>query len=99
MTDDDLAIDTLDYDLSFARAEGTARPSGPDVSDHNSNINWDKVRGAGHEFAVAKASEGLTWRAATFPGRWKAMADAGLTRRAYHFARPQRGRTGADEAE
>ena len=117
MTGSDLAIDTLDYDLSFVPDEGispgqvdsgerhppgsprVSRPTGPDVSDHNRNINWDKVREAGNEFAIAKASEGLTWRAATFPGRWKAIADAGLLRGAYHFARPQPGRTGADEAK
>ena len=117
MAADDLAIDTLDYDLSFVPDEGispgqvdsgerhppgsprVSRPTGPDVSDHNRNINWDKVREAGHEFAIAKASEGLTWRATTFPGRWKAIADAGLLRGAYHFARPQPGRTGADEAK
>src|SRR3954451_8204427 len=58
-------LDPGESQLPGARA--LSRPTGPDVSDHNSNVNWDKVRAAGHEFAIAKASEGLTWRATTFP--------------------------------
>ena len=76
----------------------TASWTGPDVSDHQPSVNWRRVAGAGHRFAVTKASEGLTWRSKVFPARWKAMNDAGLVRGAFHFARPQPGRSGRDEA-
>jgi GH25 family lysozyme M1 (1,4-beta-N-acetylmuramidase) len=75
-----------------------AAASGPDVSDHQPSVDWDKVQTAGHDIAVAKASEGLTWRSRLFQRRWAAIADAGLIRGAYHFARPQPGRSGRDEA-
>jgi GH25 family lysozyme M1 (1,4-beta-N-acetylmuramidase) len=41
----------------------------------------------------------VTWRSRLFQRRWAAIADAGLIRGAYHFARPQPGRSGRDEAE
>jgi GH25 family lysozyme M1 (1,4-beta-N-acetylmuramidase) len=67
--------------------------TGIDVSNHQPQINWGKVKAAGHDFAVAKVSEGLNAPDKVFgKGRWKAMKDAGLVRGAYHFARPQKGR-------
>jgi len=83
----------------LAHASTATRWSGPDVSDHQPSVNWGRVVAAGHRLAVAKATEGLTWRSKIFPERWKAMRDAGLVRGAYHFARPQPGRSGRDEAE
>jgi GH25 family lysozyme M1 (1,4-beta-N-acetylmuramidase) len=76
-----------------------ARASGPDVSDFQPNVDWHKAQTAGHDIGIAKASEGLTWRSRLFPRRWAAIADAGLIRGAYHFARPQPGRSGRDEAQ
>jgi GH25 family lysozyme M1 (1,4-beta-N-acetylmuramidase) len=75
-----------------------ARASGPDVSDFQPSVDWHKTQAAGHDIGIAKASEGLTWRSRLFPRRWAAIADAGLIRGAYHFARPQPGRSGRDEA-
>lgn len=83
---------------AIAHAAGT-RWSGPDVSDHQPSVSWQRVAAAGHRLAVAKATEGLTWRSKVFPARWQAMKDAGLVRGAYHFARPQVGRSGREEAE
>ena len=72
---------------------------GADVSAYQGDIDWGRVRGAGVGFAVVKATEGLTWRDPRFSaGRWSAMRAAGLIRGAYHFARPQPGRRGRDEA-
>jgi lysozyme len=80
-------------DLALARA------TGPDVSDFQASVDWHRVQAAGHDIGIAKASEGLTWRSRIFPRRWAAIADAGLIRGAYHFARPQPGRSGRDEAD
>jgi GH25 family lysozyme M1 (1,4-beta-N-acetylmuramidase) len=76
-----------------------AGATGPDVSDHQPSVDWRAVQAAGHGIGIAKASEGLSWRSRTFPRRWGAIAEAGLIRGAYHFARPQPGRTGREEAE
>lgn len=69
--------------------------SGPDVSSHQGSVDWKKVRADGHNFAFAKATEGVGYVDPTFSGaRLKAMADAGLRVGAYHFARPDT--TGGD---
>ncbi|HEX8076021.1 MAG TPA: GH25 family lysozyme, partial [Thermoleophilaceae bacterium] len=65
---------------------------GPDVSMHQGDIDWKKVKASGCEFAFVKATEGQDFVDPTFgPGRWKAMRQAGLVRGAYHFARPSPG--------
>lgn len=61
---------------------------GIDVSDYDGSVNWRKVKGAGFSFAFAKATEGRTWKATTFPGNWRQMEGAGIIRGAYHFFRP-----------
>ena len=72
--------------------------TGVDVSQNQPDVDWAKVRRAGHVFAIAKVTDGLRTPDKAFGrGRWKAMKDAGLIRGAYHFARPQRGRDPKDE--
>jgi GH25 family lysozyme M1 (1,4-beta-N-acetylmuramidase) len=86
---------------SAAPAEGVATRTlrGVDVSSFQGDINWRAVREAGYVFGFAKATEGRDFRDPRFTaGRWKAMADARIVRGAYHFARPQPGRSGRDEA-
>jgi GH25 family lysozyme M1 (1,4-beta-N-acetylmuramidase) len=69
-----------------------SRPSGfepgIDVSDHDQFVNWHQVRSAGYTYAFAKATEGKSWRAETFPRNWRQMEGAGIIRGAYHFFRP-----------
>lgn len=72
--------------------------TGPDVSNNNGAVDWHGVVAAGHRFGFAKASEGLDYTDPDFERNWKEMARAGIIRGAYHFARPQPGRTGAQEA-
>lgn len=77
-----------------------SRPNGPDVSKWQGDVDWRKVRGANCEFAVVKATEGLDYVDPRFSkARIDAMEAAGLILSAYHFARPQKGRTGAQEAD
>jgi lysozyme len=71
----------------------TVTLTGPDVSLNQPDVDWVQVKGAGHAFGIAKVTDGLGSPDPAFgKARWKAMADAGLVRGAYHFGRPQKGR-------
>lgn len=72
--------------------------SGVDVSNNNGLVNWPAIARAGHRFAYIKVSEGLDYRDPFFADNWGKAAVAGLLRGAYHFARPQPGHTGPEEA-
>lgn len=72
--------------------------TGIDVSGNNGAISWPAVARAGHAFAYIKASEGMDFRDPDFAENWGRARVSGLLRGAYHFARPQPGRTGAQEA-
>jgi lysozyme len=61
---------------------------GLDVSDFDGTVDWIRVKQAGYTFAFAKATEGETWKAATFPRNWRQMEGVGIIRGAYHFFRP-----------
>jgi lysozyme len=66
--------------------------NGVDVHADKGDVDWHKVRAAGCEFAIVKATEGQGFRDKRFTkGRWDAMKTAGLVRGAYHFARPSNG--------
>lgn len=69
-----------------------------DVSNHNRGVDFSKYSHAGHRVIAMKASEGATFKDATFNKRWKAARKAGLNRWAYHFARPGNGNTAQSEA-
>ena len=79
---------------STAVAVGTTVTlTGPDVSLNQPVVDWLKVKGGGHAFAIAKVSDGLGTPDPAFgKARWKEMRAAGLVRGAYHFGRPQKGR-------
>jgi len=72
--------------------------SGVDVSNNNGPVNWSAIARAGHRFAYIKVSEGVTYRDPVFADNWGKAGVAGLLRGAYHFARPQPGRSGSEEA-
>ena len=61
---------------------------GIDVSHYQGSVSWAEVRQAGIEFAVAKATDGLTWEDPQFAINWPAMKAAGILRGAYHFFEP-----------
>lgn len=61
---------------------------GLDVSDFDGTVDWIRVKQAGYTFAFGKATEGETWKAATFPRNWRQMEGVGIIRGAYHFFRP-----------
>jgi lysozyme len=58
---------------------------GIDVSNHQGDIDWSLVAGAGIRFAFIKATEGSDFRDARFRANWNAADAAGVARGAYHF--------------
>ena len=70
----------------------SATITGVDVASHQhpggAGINWGAVRSAGHSFAYVKATEGTSYTNPYFAGDWSGIANAGMFRGAYHYARP-----------
>jgi len=58
---------------------------GVDVSRWQGNINWDKLRGQGANFAYIKATDGGDHLDPMFMKNWRNADAAGLKRGAYHF--------------
>lgn len=61
---------------------------GIDVSHWQGAIDWAKVKAAGKDFAIIKASEGTTWTDSRFAGNWRETKQEGIVRGAYHYFRP-----------
>lgn len=68
--------------------EGGAVVTGPDVSTYQGTVNWPAVKAAGHAFAIARMSDGLTHPDGQFAANWRGMRAAGLVRGVYQFFRP-----------
>lgn len=64
---------------------------GIDVSHWQETIDWTQVAGAGYRFAIAKATEGLTYVDPMYATNKAGATGAGLAFTAYHFARPDDG--------
>lgn len=63
---------------------------GIDVSHHNGSIAWQAVRsmlaqGINVDFAIIKATEGVTLRDSEYARNWKLTRKVGITRGAYHY--------------
>lgn len=58
---------------------------GIDVSHHQGNVDWNKVKAAGNGFAFAKATESVSYIDPMFKTNWDGMQQAGIIRGAYHF--------------
>ncbi|QDY99650.1 glycoside hydrolase family 25 protein [Nitratireductor mangrovi] len=58
---------------------------GVDVSRWQGNIDWEKLRSQGANFAYIKATDGTDHLDEKFRKNWNAAAKAGLKRGAYHF--------------
>lgn len=69
-----------------------------DLSNHNPPADFARLRKAGIAGVWLKASEGRTFRDATFASRRDAARRAGLRVGAYHFARPDTGNSAEAEA-
>lgn len=60
---------------------------GLDLSAHNGDVDFDKVRLAGYEFVYLKSSEGTGFKDSRFERNAAAARKAGLKVGAYHFFR------------
>lgn len=60
---------------------------GIDVSAHNGEIDFKKVKNAGMEFVFIKATEGATFKDKKFEQNYRQAVEAGLMTGAYHFFR------------
>ena len=58
---------------------------GVDVSRWQGNINWQKLRAQGANFAYIKSTDGGDHLDPMFRKNWKGAGEAGLKRGAYHF--------------
>lgn len=78
--------------LLATSAPALASVTGPDVASYQhpsgARINWAKVKKSGRDFAIVKATEGTSYTNPYFAGDWSGIANAGLVRGTYHFARP-----------
>lgn len=67
-----------------------ARPAGPDVASWQhpggAPIDWGAVRGAGNEFAIVKATEGLTYVNPYYLQDSLGIKAGGMLRGTYHYA-------------
>ncbi len=81
-------VDASEIKIVLTNASSSGFEPGLDVSDHDDIVNWHQVKSAGYTFAFAKATEGKTFQASTFPRNWRIMKAAGVIRGAYHFFRP-----------
>ena len=71
--------------------------AGLDVSYHNGEIDFDKVRDDNYQFVYIKASEGKTFQDTAFARNYDGARKAGLKVGAYHFFR--KNRTGQEQAD
>lgn len=60
---------------------------GIDLSAHNGDVDFEKIRQAGIEFVYIKATEGINFKDAMFERNAAAARKAGLKVGAYHFFR------------
>lgn len=60
---------------------------GIDISSHNGYIDFSRVKRAGYDFAIIKATEGTDFKDAMFVDNLRRARQAGLKVGAYHFFR------------
>jgi lysozyme len=70
------------------QARNSNNPQGVDVSHHQGNIDWQKVKEAGMSFAFIKSTEGVGYEDPLFAKNYKEAKEAGLITGAYHYATP-----------
>lgn len=61
---------------------------GIDVSHHQKNIDWQKVKNTGIEFVIIKATEGVDYVDDMFKSHYEGAKSVGLKVGVYHFATP-----------
>ncbi len=64
-----------------------ATVTGVDVSYWQGTVNWARVKGDGHQFGIARISDGLRYVDTQFVNNWRNMKAQGVVRGAYQFFR------------
>jgi lysozyme len=72
--------------------------AGIDVSHHQNDISWKRVRRAGIRFAFIRTSDGLEIPDTRFTKNWAGAKRAGLLRGAYQYFRPDQDPTAQADA-
>uniref|UniRef100_A0A1B6LTI2 Lysozyme n=1 Tax=Graphocephala atropunctata TaxID=36148 RepID=A0A1B6LTI2_9HEMI len=72
---------------SLVVAQTSASGGGIDVSHYNGDINWQRVKAAGIQFAMAKATEGNHFEDSKFVVNFNGMKSNGIKAGAYHYLR------------
>jgi uncharacterized protein with LGFP repeats/GH25 family lysozyme M1 (1,4-beta-N-acetylmuramidase) len=86
-----VSISSLPATSGRAAAAGPS-VSGPDVASWQhpggASVDWYAVHGSGQNFAFVKATEDTNYRNPYFAADYAGIRAAGMTRGAYHYARP-----------
>jgi lysozyme len=65
-----------------------ATTKGIDVSKYQGNVDWNRVKADGVEYAFIRVSDGSQFKDAKFARNWDGTKAAGIVRGAYQFFRP-----------
>lgn len=71
--------------IDFWVGDTTKHIHGIDVSHHQKEIDWSKVKVHGVTFVFVKATEGLDYLDSMFTYNWKNLENERMIRGAYHF--------------
>jgi GH25 family lysozyme M1 (1,4-beta-N-acetylmuramidase) len=77
--------------LALPAAAAQSTLPGMDVSHHNGDIDWTKVKGDGTKFVVAKVTEGTGFLDDHYASNKQQAESVGIAFGAYHFANPSSG--------
>lgn len=58
---------------------------GIDVSHHQGDVDWNKVKGENWDFVIMKATEGGDWKDSKFSNYYQEANDAGFVVGVYHY--------------
>ncbi|GLW09101.1 hypothetical protein Misp01_42300 [Microtetraspora sp. NBRC 13810] len=72
--------------VQAVEARGAVLTYGQDVSSYQPQYDW---AASPAKFGIVKATEGLTIDDSAFARHWKALAEKGIVRGAYHFGHPR----------
>lgn len=75
--------------MAAPAAAQAGQPTGIDVSNHQGYIDWAQVAKSGEQFAIAKATEGVTFEDSWYEANRSGAEGNGLEFGAYHYARPE----------
>lgn len=74
--------------LTQPRITHSSGGAGVDLSHHQGNVDWRKIKQGGVEYAFIKTTEGNSFLDPRFLDNWQSARRAGVRRGAYHFFSP-----------